>query len=146
MKTLKSFLREQDNERQAAGALFYAQDTGKYGIAKRSQHCDCPHTYSPVGGSADTNDKDLMDTVVREVGEEIGCEITRDQLKHMYTDYSRPNFQYHTFLCTIPKQSEFMPNLNYENDRFDWFGKDEMPKNLHPGFSKMLKDTSHNLP
>lgn len=146
MKSFKQFLFEEDNERLAAGALFYAQDTGKYGVALRSKDCDNPHTYSPVGGSADTNDKDLIDTVIREVDEEIGCKITRDQLKHMYTDYSRPNFQYHTFLCTIPKQAEFLTKLNHENKRFDWFGKNEMPKNLHPGFSKMLNDTSHILP
>ena len=145
MKTFKQFLYEEDKERLAAGALFYAQDTGKYGLGLRSKICDSPHTYGPIGGSADTEDKDLIDTVVREVREEIGCKIVREQLKHIYTD-KKPNFQYHTFLCILPKQSMIEPKLNDENEEFTWFDKNKMPENLHPSFAKMLKDTSHNLP
>lgn len=145
MKRFKQFLYEEDNEKLAAGALFYAQDTGKYGLGLRSKMCDQANKYGPIGGSADTKDKDLMDTVIREVGEEIGCKITREQLKHVYTD-KKPNFQYHTFLCTVPKQSMIEPKLNDENDSFDWFGKNEMPKNLHPGFSDMLIKTKDKLP
>ena len=145
MKSFKQFLYEEDNERLAAGALFYAQDTGKYGLGLRSKMCDQANTYGPIGGSADTNDKDLIDTVIREVGEEIGCKIDRDQLKHLYTD-KKPNFQYHTFLCTIPKQSTIVPKLNDENDSFDWFSKEEMPNNLHPGFAGMLNKMKDKLP
>lgn len=145
MKSFKQFLYEEDNERLAAGALFYAQDTGKYGIALRSKICDQPNTYGPVGGSADTNDEDIKATVVREVDEEIGCKITKEQLKHIYTD-KLPNFQYQTFLCTVPQQSAIKPKLNDENDEFIWVDKNKMPKNLHPGFARMIKASVNKLP
>lgn len=145
MRTFKQFLNEEDNEKLAAGALFYAQDTGKYGLGLRSDKCDQANTYGPIGGSADTDDKDLMATVVREVGEEIGCKITTDQLKHVHVD-KRPNFQYHTFLCVVPRQIDIKPTLNDENDEFTWFDKDQMPQNLHPGFARMLSKNKDKLP
>lgn len=145
MKSFIQYINEEDNERLAAGALFYAQDTGKYGLGLRSKMCDQPHTYGPIGGSADTKDKDLLDTVIREVDEEIGCKVTRKQLKPVYVDKKR-NFQYHTYLCSVPKQDDIKPKLNDENDEFTWFDKKEMPKNLHPSFAKMFNDKKDELP
>jgi len=145
MKSFREYLHEEDNERLAAGALFHALDTGKYGVALRSKICDQPNTYSPVGGSSDTNDKDLKATVVREVGEEIGHEITPEQLEPLHV-FKKKGFQYHTYLCKVPKQDDVQPKLNDENDRFDWFEKHKMPKNLHPGFAETLSKSMHKLP
>lgn len=145
MLSFRYYLNEKDNEKMAGGALFYAQDTGKYGLGLRSKICDSPHTYGPIGGSADDKDENMFETIIREVGEEIGCAIKKEQLTPLYVD-KKPNFQYHTYLCTVPKQNDIQPKLNDENDEFTWFSKNEMPDNLHPGFAKLMQLKKDDLP
>lgn len=138
MITFKQYLYEQDNEKLAAGALFFAKDTGKFGIALRSAKCDTPHTWGPVGGSAQDKESPV-EAVIREVREEAGLKIVKGQLEPLDI-FRKRGFQYHTFLCTVDRQADIdnEMDLNDENDDFVWFNLDKPPKPFHPGFQETM--------
>ena len=138
MKSFKQYIFEADNESLAAGALFYAEDTGRYGVALRSDECDNPHTWGPVGGSAQDNENP-EEACIREVKEEAGITIDPSHLRHIHT-FKKAGFQYHTFLYNVPEESEVRPILNSENDDFKWFSLSNPLSPLHPGFEKTLED------
>lgn len=138
MKSFKQFIWEEDNEKLAAGILFHAGDTGRYAVALRSKLCDQPHTWGPIGGSAQ-DDEGPIEAVIREVKEEAGITITKDQLEPLDI-FKKKGFQYHTFICRVSKESDVTDNLklNNENDDLKWFTPGKPPKPLHPGFAETL--------
>ena len=142
MKTFRQYLYEEDNEKLAAGALFFAKDTGRLGVALRSAKCDTPHTWGPVGGSA--QDKEgPVEAVIREVREEAGVRIQKGQLEPLDV-FRKKGFQYHTFICFVDRESDIENemNLNDENDDFVWFSVSNPPKPLHPGFQETFEKDS----
>ena len=145
MKTFRLFLGDVgDNPKMAAGVLFYAPDTKKYGVALRSKECDCPHTHGPVGGSA-KGDETPEQACTRETKEEIGYKIDPKKLQHLDSS-KKGNFTYHTYFYPLKKQDDMADiKLNDENDDFVWFDLKNPPKPLHPGFKNTLNKTYEKL-
>lgn len=145
MKTFILFLEaKDDNEKMAAGILFHAKDTGKFGVALRSAKCDTPNHYGTVGGSLKKGEQP-HEAAVRETQEEIGYSIDSDKLEPLDQNKSK-NFTYHTYLYHINKQSDMKNlDLNDENDKFVWFDLKNPPKPLHPGFAQTLDKTRNKL-
>lgn len=145
MKTFTLFLEaKDDNPNMAAGILFYAPDTKKFGVALRSEKCDKPHTYGPVGGSG-KKDETPEQVCTRETKEEIGYQIDPKKLKHLDSS-KKGNFTYHTYFYPLKSQSDMADiTLNDENDDFVWFDMKNPPKPLHPGFEETLNKTKEKL-
>lgn len=145
MKTFALFVEAKgDNPKMAAGILFYAPDTKKFGVALRSKLCDSPHTHGPVGGSAKRGESPEV-AAVREVWEEIGFKVNGAKLVPL-DSAAKADFTYHTFLYKLSKQSDMDDiELNEENDDFVWFSLDKPPKRLHPGFAGTLEKTKERL-
>lgn len=76
------------------------------------------------GGTAD-NDETGLETVIREVDEEIGLHVTADQLKEIYSgsEYSNNGTHYCLYFCTLPDQPEV--HMSWEHTSYEWISKDE---------------------
>lgn len=131
-------LSEQDNEKLAAGVLLRAKDSGRYMVAYRSDKCDNPHTWGPIGGSAQDNEGSI-EAAIREVKEEAGISLEDHQLEPLSV-FKKKNFHYHTFLGHVDKESDIDNNLklNDENDKVTWFHHHTPPTPLHPGFEETI--------
>jgi 8-oxo-dGTP pyrophosphatase MutT (NUDIX family) len=145
MKSFRLFVEaKDDNPKMAAGVLFYAPDTKKYGAALRSAKCDSPHTYGPVGGSGKGNETPKQ-ACCRETDEEIKFKLNPKKLTKLDSS-TKSDFTYHTFLYKLNKQTDMNDiNLNDENDDFVWFDINNPPKPLHPGFAKTLEKNKERL-
>ena len=120
--------------KQAAGCLFYAEDTGRLLFSKRSKDVLEPHTYGTWGGAMDRGETPEQ-TVRREVGEEAGARAGK--LIPVYTFKHPSGFQYHNFIAVVP--SEFDPKLDHETEGFEWVKPPDWPQPLHPGAKELVR-------
>lgn len=120
----------------SAGALFKAEDTGRYLFVLRSSKTSYPSRWSLVGGKVHYNEE-ILEGLTREIKEEIGFvpKITKWCPFNCFTSMDN-KFQYHSCLLLTPK--EFLPKLNNENDGFCWVYLDYTPKPLHPRLREVL--------
>lgn len=116
-----------------AGGLFYAEDTGRVLVQKRSRKVNEPNTWGVWGGKIDSGE-DPEQAVRREVVEESRY---RGQagLVPVYT-YKEGDFRYSNFLIVVPH--EFEPRHGWESSGHKWTSIDEMPKPLHFGLKAAL--------
>ena len=120
----------------SAGALFKAEDTGRYLFVLRSSKTSYPSRWSLVGGKVHYNEE-ILEGLTREIKEEIGFvpKITKWCPFNCFTSMDN-KFQYHSCLLLTPK--EFVPNLNDESDGYAWVNIDNPPKPLHPRLREVL--------
>lgn len=123
--------------RQAAGCIFLAQDTGRFGIAHRSQAVLEPGTWGTWGGAIDS-DEDPAEAVRREVAEEAGYTGAMKLIPLLMFQAPGSTFQYHNFLAVVP--AEFEPRLDWETQDYRWVKWGEWPEPLHPGMRALLAD------
>lgn len=123
--------------RQAAGCIFLAQDTGRFGIAHRSQAVLEPGTWGTWGGAIDS-DEDPAEAVRREVAEEAGYTGAMKLIPLLMFQAPGGTFQYHNFLAVVP--AEFEPRLDWETQDYRWVKWGEWPEPLHPGMRALLAD------
>ena len=120
----------------SAGALFKAEDTGRYLFVLRSSKTSYPSRWSLVGGKVHYNEE-ILEGLTREIKEEIGFvpKITKWCPFNCFTSMDK-KFQYHSVLMLTP--DEFIPNLNSENDGYAWVNIENPPKPLHPRLREVL--------
>lgn len=130
----KYIFESSDYKYQAVGAVIISPSNKVLMLLRNEQ--------SPVwafpGGGVDEGE-DLVTALKREILEELCILPTQYFLTSSnpaYTDTMTNSFPYHNFLVKSP--NEFMPKLNHEHLRYAWFGKDEIPPNLHPGVKYFL--------
>ena len=123
----------------AAGALFKAIDTGRYLFVLRSQKSSYPGRFGLVGGKCHINE-DILKGLTRECVEELGFmpEVKKWISFNQFTSQDN-KFTYHSVLILTP--SEFIPNLNKENDGYAWVSIDNPPKPLHPRLREVLSSS-----
>jgi len=120
-----------------AGCIFYAKDTNKYLIAKRSQYVEQPNTWGTWGGAIDQSETPEQ-AVLREIREETGYSGSV-QLKPLWT-FKHPNgFQYFNFLAIVER--EFEPKLDWETQDYKWVEKGDWPQPLHFGLESLIKNS-----
>lgn len=117
-----------------AGCLFYARDTGRLLLAKRSTDVNEPGTWGTWGGAIDRGERP-EDAVRREAGEEAGSDV--GELIPVWTFQDPSGFRYHNFLCVVPH--EFEPRLTWETDGSEWVRPGDWPTPLHPGLKALVK-------
>ncbi len=117
-----------------AGILFYAKDTGRFLIGKRSASCEAPNTWANFGGGVEEGESPEQGAR-REAWEEAGFKGAV-ALTPMYLSRQQ-NFTYHNYLGVV--DTEFTPVLNDEHTEYLWAPISEFPDDLHPKFAEALQ-------
>lgn len=120
-----------------AGCIIMAQDTKRFLIAHRSKYVEQPNTWGGWGGAIDANE-DPAEAVKREVHEETGYSGPVRTVP-LYV-FKKDKFRYFNFLAIV--NSEFEPQLNWENRGYQWCAFKEWPQPLHFGLVALFKDAA----
>lgn len=126
------------NKLYAAGGIFLKKDDLKTSFFLRSSIVDYSGHYAPVGGAFDNeNDKNLIDTLKREIYEETSVDVNGFPI-YFLGYYDNRNIIYYNFLIVVNKEPNFY--LNDENDVYVWRDIDSPPRPLHPDCDEFLKN------
>ena len=117
----------------AAGAIIFAEDTGRFLLQQRANYISEGGTWNLIGGGIDPGES-IEEAVFREIAEEAGHELSGKL--HLLHIYKRDKFKYYSFLLPVP--IEFDPVPNREAQDYRWVTLDELPSPLHYGFSEIL--------
>jgi 8-oxo-dGTP pyrophosphatase MutT (NUDIX family) len=119
-----------------SGALFYSLETARFLLLHRTKTGN--KCWGLAGGKME--DKETpWEGLQREINEELGLEPNIIKTIPLETFISNDeHFQYHTYLCVV--REEFIPNLNEEHDGYAWASVENLPRPLHNGLSKTLKN------
>lgn len=120
----------------ASGGLFLSLDTKRICLQLRGEEGKYNGTWSFWGGKRE-NDEKPIDTLLREMREEIGIlpDIQKIYPIHKYVSQDK-NFEYNAFVVTVFE--EFIPVLNSESSGYCWVNVDMYPKPLHRGAKSVL--------
>ena len=124
----------QEAEFIGAGVIPYCETTGRYLFVRRSRGVKEPGTWAGIGGEVDYGE-DPEPAAIREMKEEVGF-TGRIDLELIYTFRAR-GFKYYNYIGRVVE--EFIPDLNWENDSYQWIKPGEWPSPLHPGLLKVIK-------
>lgn len=121
-----------------SGGLFLAKETKRFLLLQRTQS-KTAGTWGFVGGKKEPADITVIDSLKREIFEEVGKtpQIKKFIPLELFTSNDQ-NFQYSTYVLLVDK--EFIPTLNEEHSGFAWCNYDCWPKPLHQG----VKNSFHN--
>lgn len=120
------------------GGLFLSKNTKRFLLVQRTQP-KTAGTWGLVGGKREPTDLTPMDSLCREIQEEVGNtpEIQKIIPLELFTSTDQ-NFQYNTYVLII--EDEFIPRLNTEHIGYAWCQYQFWPKPLH----KALKHSFSN--
>jgi 8-oxo-dGTP pyrophosphatase MutT (NUDIX family) len=126
------------NQIICSGGLFLAKDTRRFLLLLRNQG-KTAGTWGLVGGKKEPEDVTLIDSLTREIQEEVGKTppIKKIVPLELFTSNDQ-NFQYNTYVLLVDR--EFIPVLNEEHVGYAWCSFDNWPKPLHQG----LKNSFNN--
>lgn len=127
----------------AAGMLFLAKDTGRIGIAKRSEYVLEPETYGTMGGAGNPGESPEQVAIREGCKEEAGYTGKVEMIPLAVFEH-HSGFKYFNFLGVVEK--EFEPTLNWENCSFSWVDSlDNLPTPLHPGMNFLIANSRHSI-
>lgn len=117
---------DKHSEPGSAGCVLLAEDTGRWGLQRRSDRVNDSGLWACWGGGRDPGES-LEQTVRRELAEESGYtgDLTLVPL--------HKNSRYATYIGIVPQ--EFKPRINHESDAWCWRAFDSWPEPLHPGLA-----------
>lgn len=120
-----------------SGGLFLARDTKRFLFLQRTQK-KTEGSWGLVGGKKEPLDTTLVDTLKREINEELGhAEVEKIIPLELFIS-SDLKFQYNTYIVITPK--EFIPCLNLEHSGYAWCNYNHWPKPLHRGVKNSLSN------
>jgi hypothetical protein len=119
-----------------SGGLFLAKDTQRFLLLLRAQG-KTAGTWGLVGGKKEPGDITPIDTLNREISEEIGLQpkITKTVPLEWYSSRD-DSFYYHTYVLIVDR--EFIPKLNNEHTGYAWVDLNSWPRPLHSGLKNTL--------
>lgn len=119
-----------------SGGIFLARDTNRFLFLLRTQG-KTAGTWGLVGGKKEPIDITPLDTLTREIQEEVGKVPTIKKVVplELFTSADQ-NFQYNTYVLVIDR--EFIPVLNLEHAGYSWCSFNHWPKPLHHGVKTSL--------
>lgn len=121
-----------------SGGLFLARDTGRFLLLLRTQG-KTAGTWGLVGGKKEPGDITALDTLTREIQEEVGKTpaIKKIVPLELFTSNDQ-NFQYNTYVLIVDR--EFVPVLNNEHSGYAWCNMDCWPRPLHQGVKNSVSN------
>jgi len=129
--------------KQGAGCLFMAKTTGRLLIPLRSAMVLQPGTWGVWGGAIDSGENP-QEAVKREASEEVGFRGIIEKLIPLYVYHdSKSEFKYHNFLAIV--DDEFIPNLNWETERYKWVNYGDWPSPLHFGLKALIQHSGNDI-
>jgi len=120
------------------GGLFLSTETKRFLLVQRTQ-TKTVGTWGLVGGKKEPSDLTTLDSLTREIQEEVGQTPSIKKIipLELFTSNDH-NFQYNTYILLV--DNEFIPTLNGEHMGYCWSKYDHWPKPLH----QALKNSLHN--
>jgi 8-oxo-dGTP pyrophosphatase MutT (NUDIX family) len=126
------------NQIICSGGLFLAEDTRRFLLLMRT-HEKTAGTWGLVGGKKEPTDTTVVDSLFREIQEEVGATPKIKKIIPLELFISNDNnFQYSTYVLIVEK--EFIPTLNFEHSGYSWCNYDCWPKPLHQGVKNSLNN------
>ena len=118
------------------GGIFLAKSTKRFLFLQRT-HIKTAGTWGFVGGKKEPTDTTSLETLNREISEEIGeCPSIKKIVPLELFTSTDQNFQYNTYVLIT--ENEFIPVLNNEHCGYAWVNFDQWPKPLHNGVKNSL--------
>ena len=112
-----------------SGGLFLAKDTKRFLFLSRTKTRSAG-SWGLVGGKKEPADTTPVDTLHREIEEEVGKSPAIKKIIPLELFVSSDqNFQYNTYVLLVEK--EFIPTLNDEHSGYAWCSYEQWPKPLH---------------
>ena len=123
--------------KKASVGIIRAKDTGKFLLLLRpNDGTILSETWTFVAGSIDEEDDDPLDTIKREIEEELVFDNTSIKFNYL-GKIDREDISLYYFLCNI--ETEEMPIINEENLNWGWFEINRLPKNTFPETVQILE-------
>jgi 8-oxo-dGTP pyrophosphatase MutT (NUDIX family) len=123
---------------KGVGAIIVSEETGNVLTVLRSPKESHPNTWTFAGGKVE-RDEMPADALTRELEEELNLtEIKKLLPLHRYQSRSK-DFVYDTYIVLV--DSEFVPELNWENSGYAWTDIETLPAPLHPKTKQMMNSS-----
>lgn len=120
------------------GGLFLSRQTKRFLLVQRTQP-KTAGTWGLVGGKREPTDQTPIDSLHREISEEVGNTPPIQKIipLELFTSNDQ-NFQYNTYVLLL--ENEFIPELNNEHIGYAWCTYDYWPKPLHQALKNSLNN------
>lgn len=123
---------------EAAGILFFAQDTGRFLLICRAANVVDPSCWCGAGGKIEDGETP-EEAARREVHEEIGFDTYEHDGEYITLFvHDSESLKFYNFLGVVPR--EFVPVLNWESAGYVWSKIENFPRPLHWGTDLILHD------
>lgn len=120
-----------------AGGLFIARNTGRFLFLCRTHEKTFGH-WGLVGGKSEPTDTSTLDTLIREIYEEVGATPSIEKVIPLELYISEDSlFHYNTYAFIV--NNEFIPTLNSEHSGYAWCSNNAWPRPLHTGVRSTLQ-------
>ena len=127
-----------------AGIIAIDKQTGELLLGKRAYGSNSAGTFSPFGGTFELKDGNVKTTAKREFSEETGGIDTNYEIsKTPFFVQKTPEVIFYSFLGIFDKK--FQPEITNEHLNSGWFGLDNLPSNLLPGFAELIQTKGTEL-
>ncbi len=122
---------------RGAGVLVFEEKNKTFLLLKRSSKVEQPGKWGIPGGAIDNEELESKEAAHRELQEETGFTHI-DDLQLLYV-FEKGDFKFYNYLAII--DSQFTPQLDWENTDFKWVTLDQMVTNrsyLHFGVNSII--------
>ncbi len=135
----------QFKDKKIIGAGLFAIDTitGDILLCRRGMKGDSPNTFCPFGGTFEAIDATPMITAQREFSEESGCKVGYKISKKPFYINDSNFLTFYTYIGLF--NEKFSVQINSESLSYGWYGIDNLPNNLLPGFEELINEKYFEL-
>lgn len=124
-----------------SGALILSKKTKRFLLLKRTQE-KTQGQWGLVGGKKEEYDASTMDTLIREIKEELGLTLSIEKIIPL-DFYNNKDFNYGTYIILV--ENEFVPLLNCEHSSYAWCKYKNWPNPLHQGLKYSLNNKINKI-
>lgn len=128
-------------------AKLLIENGNEYLLMYRSGHPTFGEDPDLPGGTAEGDESGLA-TMLREVDEEIGLRIIKDQTKAIFSgnEYSKNGTHYSLFITHLPARPEIV--MSWEHSSYEWISQDDFickAKKANDTYMHMVGDVLSSL-
>ena len=124
-----------------SGGLILSKKTKRFLLLKRTQE-KTQGQWGLVGGKKEDYDFNTIDTLTREIKEELGLVPNIEKIIPL-DSYNNKDFNYGTYIILV--KNEFIPILNQEHSSYAWCQYKNWPSPLHKGLKFSLNNKTNKI-